>query len=306
MDPHQELSFRPLGPLDLPVLIELAAQCFSADGGQPFAADPDFLSRSYLADAETYAGWAEGGTRLVCVSSLRWLTRDWPGEADVRVPVTTGLVHSAWRRRGIGGHAFDWAATKASPAGRARNSAMCAETEALGEGAHGLYLSRGLAQLFAEDVMQLTATAPLPVAQAPDALILTEWGPADPARFYAVYADAFKDRPGYPGWPQERWTGWISEDDDFRPEWTLLASLAGTDVAFIVGGTTGWITQLGVVPAARGKGLGARLLAEAIERMRSAGESAITLNVNNPQALALYRRFGFTRTGRRARYAPRA
>jgi ribosomal protein S18 acetylase RimI-like enzyme len=62
------------------------------------------------------------------------------------------------------------------------------------------------------------------------------------------------------------------------------------------------------VPAARGKDLGTRLLAEAIERMRSAGESAITLNmnVNNPQALALYRRFGFTRTGRRARYAPRA
>jgi ribosomal protein S18 acetylase RimI-like enzyme len=42
--------------------------------------------------------------------------------------------------------------------------------------------------------------------------------------------------------------------------------------------------------------------------MRSAGEASITLNVNvnNPPAAALYRRLGFTRIGRRARYQARA
>jgi mycothiol synthase len=42
--------------------------------------------------------------------------------------------------------------------------------------------------------------------------------------------------------------------------------------------------------------------------MRSAGEASITLNVNinNPHAAALYRRLGFTRIGRRARYQAEA
>ena len=61
---------------------------------------------------------------------------------------------------------------------------------------------------------------------------------------------------------------------------------------------------MGVVPSARGRGIGARLIAEAVQRIRSVSKAAITLNVNvnNPHAMALYRRFGFTRTGRRARY----
>lgn len=38
-------------------------------------------------------------------------------------------------------------------------------------------------------------------------------------------------------------------DEEFRPQWTLLASLGGTDVAFIAGEATGeatgWITHPG-------------------------------------------------------------
>ena len=284
------LSWRLLGEPDLPAVIELARECLSADGGQPFAASSGFLGRCYLSGAETYAGF--GGTRLVCVSSLR---RD--GAA-----VTTGLVHPAWRRRGIGHYAFDWARDRAGPAG------MRAESEALGDGAHALYLSKGLSQVFAEDVMQLAASAQPPPTHPPPGLTLSQWGQAGPARFYAVYQAAFRDRPGFPGWTQARWTEWLSDDEDFRPQWTLLATLASADVAFIAGAATGWITQMGVVPSARGHDIGARLIGEAVHRMRSAGEASITLNVNvnNPAAAALYRRLGFTRIGRRARYEARA
>jgi ribosomal protein S18 acetylase RimI-like enzyme len=181
---------------------------------------------------------------------------------------------------------------------------MRAETEALGDGAHALYLSKGLSQEFAEDVMQLAAPAQLPPADPPAGLTLSSWGQADPARFYAVYHAAFRDRPGFPGWSQARWVDWISDDEDFRAEWTLLATLDRTDVGFIAGEATGWITQMGVVPSARGRGIGAALIGEAVRRMRSAGEETITLNVNinNQPAAALYRRLGFTRIGRRARY----
>jgi ribosomal protein S18 acetylase RimI-like enzyme len=294
------LSWRPLGQPDLPAVTDLARACLSTDGGQPFAASPGFLSRSYLSGAETYAGW--DGARLTCASSLRWLPPDAPGDGQTAAAVTTGLVHPAWRRLGIGGHAFDWAA------GRAGSSALRAETEALNAGAHALYRAKGLSQVFAEDVMQLAASVRPPAAHAPDGLILSEWGQAAPARFYAVYAAAFRERPGFPGWPQARWIEWITDDEDFRAEWTLLATLAGTDVAFIAAAATGWITQMGVLRSARGKDIGARLIVEAVQRMRSAGETTITLNVNinNPHAATLYRRLGFATTGRRARYQARA
>jgi mycothiol synthase len=294
------LSWRRLGEPDLPAVTELAGECLSADGGQPFAASPEFLGRCYLSGAETYSGFS--GTRLVCVSSLRRAAPGAPGAGQRGVAVTTGLVHPAWRRLGLGGYAFDWAGDRAGPAG------LLAETEALGDGAHALYLSKGLSQVFAEDVMQLAAAAPLPAAHPPPGLVLAPWGQADPARFYAVYQAAFRDRPGFPGWTQDRWVAWISDDEDFRAEWTLLATLGDTDVGFVAGEAPGWIAQMGVVPSARGRGIGAALIGEAAARMRSAGETSITLNVNinNPHAAALYRRLGFTRVGRRARYQARA
>jgi len=67
---------------------------------------------------------------------------------------------------------------------------------------------------------------------------------------------------------------------------------------------------MGVVPAARGQDIGARMIAAAVDRMRHAGHTTITLNVNvnvnNPHAAALYARLGFARTGGRARCLTRS
>jgi ribosomal protein S18 acetylase RimI-like enzyme len=296
---REMLSWRALAQSDMQAVADLAGQCLSFDGGQPYAADPGFLACWYGPDARTCAGW--DGPLLICVSSLR-LPAGAAGDRKGADAVTTGLVHPARRHRGIGGHAFDWAA------GQAGNRALRAETEMLNDGAHVLYLREGLSQVFSEDVMQLAGNAQLPASRGPEGLILSHWGQADPARYYAVYQASFRDRPGFPGWAQERWIEWISGDEDFRPDWTLLATIDGGDVGFIVGDAAGWIGQMGVIPAARGMDVGVRLLAEAVRRMRSAGETTITLNVNvdNPHATALYRRLGFTRTGRRARYEVRA
>jgi len=289
---ENELSWRMLAEPELPAVQELARECVSADGGQPFAASIGYLSECYLGSAQTRGGFF--GPTLVCVSSLR------EAAAVQRAgdETTTGLVHPDWRRRGIGAYAFDWARD------RAAGSGLVAETEALSAGAHALYMSRGLHQVLAEDVMQLAALAEVPPAHPPVGLTLSEWGQADPSRFYAVYDAAFRERPAFPGWSQSQWVEWISGDEDFRADWTLLASLGSSDVGFIAGDTTGWIAQLGVIPSARGRDIGAYLIEEAVRRMRSGGESRVTLNVNidNPPAAALYRRLGFTRIGGRARY----
>jgi mycothiol synthase len=281
---------------DLPALAGLASECLAADGGQPFAADPGFLRGRYLDGAQARGVW--DGSALVCATSVRR-----SGDGPQAAAVTTGLVHPRWRRRGLGGSAFGWAAGQAGQAGRA---GLTAETEALSQGADALYLARGLSQVFAEDVMQLAATVPVPPAKPPAGLALHSWEQAGPGRFFAVCEASFRDRPGYPGWSQDRWVDWISEDEDFRPAWALLATVDGADAGFIVPDASGWIIQTGVVPAARGRDIGAALVAEAVRLMRAAGQTVITLNVNvdNPHAIALYRRLGFSTTGRRARYGP--
>ena len=121
-----------------------------------------------------------------------------------------------------------------------------------------------------------------------------------------MYTAAFAGRPGFPGWPASEWIERISGDPDFRPDWTLLASVAGADAGFIAGDTGGWIAQVGVVPAARRQGIATRLIVEVLRRMRDAGETRAVLdvNVNNPGAIGLYERLGFARAGRRARYEP--
>ena len=289
------LSWRSMDDGDLPALAGLARECLAADGGQPFAADPGFLRGRYLNGAQARGAWE--GPALVCASSVRR-----PGDGPEAAAVTTGLVHPRWRRRGLGGSAFDWAAGQAAQAGRA---GLTAETEALSDGAGALYVARGLSQVLAEDVMQLAATAEVPPANPPAGLALRSWEQTGPGRFFAVYEASFRDRPGYPGWSQDRWVDWISEDEDFRPAWALLATVDGADAGFIVPDASGWIIQTGVVPAARGRDIGAALVAGAVRLMRAAGQTVITLNVNvdNPHAIALYRRLGFRTAGRRARYA---
>jgi ribosomal protein S18 acetylase RimI-like enzyme len=66
----------------------------------------------------------------------------------------------------------------------------------------------------------------------------------------------------------------------------------------------GGVAYTGLIdPAARGAGVGAALIREALSRMRADGatEAWLDVNVNNP-ADRLYRRLGFENRGRRARY----
>ena len=60
-----------------------------------------------------------------------------------------------------------------------------------------------------------------------------------------------------------------------------------------------YITAVAVTPEARGKGVGAVLLEDAITRARDAGATSVTLDVDdkNVGAQRLYERYGFEVTG---------
>jgi len=137
------------------------------------------------------------------------------------------------------------------------------------------------------------------------------WSTETAPRFHAVYDAAFRDRPGFPGWTAAEWIEGLMEDG-VRPEWSMLATLPGIgDAGFITGiaadagsaAPDGWVDQVGVVPAARRRGLACALITAALARMSADGASHawLTVNVNNPAA-SLYRRLGFVSRGRRARF----
>jgi mycothiol synthase len=261
-------------------LVLLAARCLDADGGLPQAADSSFLRRRW-ATPETTAIRDETG-RLVAAGAVRDKS------------VFTGLVDPVARGTGLGGALLDWGLERAGTV----------ETEGLSSAAEKLFASRGLRQVFAEDVMRIDLTTGAPRPPWPPGATLAAWSDATAPRFYAVYDAAFRERPGFPGWTAAEWIDGVAEDE-FRPDWSVLATVPDVgDAGFVTAGI-GWIDQVGVVPAARGRGIGAALIGEALARMRADGATHAWLNVNvdNPAA-GLYRRLGFVDKGRRARYQP--
>ncbi|GID97998.1 hypothetical protein Adi01nite_74100 [Amorphoplanes digitatis] len=273
-------------------LVLLARRCLDADGGLPLAADPGFLRGRWAAPGGVAVQARDRAGVLVAAGAVR------PG-GDGDGATFAGMVDPAARGRGLGAHLLSWGLAE----GGRHAGPVTVETESLNGGAEALFVARGLRQVFAEDVMRVDLAAAVPDRGWPEGAIVTGWSEAAAGRFHAVYEAAFRERPGFPGWTAEEWIADLVEDDEFRPAWSVMATVPGLGDAGFVTATVDWIVQVGVVPAARGRGIGAALVAEGLRRMRADGGTHVWLNVNvdNP-AVRLYRKLGFEHRGRRARY----
>lgn len=85
----------------------------------------------------------------------------------------------------------------------------------------------------------------------------------------------------------------------FQPELFLAATCDGRLVGTVMAGDEGrrgWINLLAVDPNLRRKGIGRRLMHEAETRLRATGCPKINLQVRetNPEAIAFYKRLGYT------------
>jgi ribosomal-protein-alanine N-acetyltransferase len=85
----------------------------------------------------------------------------------------------------------------------------------------------------------------------------------------------------------------------------VVAELAGQIVGYLFGsrqGDTGHLNRVAVHPDCQGRGIGARLLAEAIEFFRAEKVKVVTLNTQKDNAVSqrLYRHFGFRPMGEEA------
>ena len=300
------LSWRSLQPFDVEAITTLATTCLAADGGLPLGATDAYIHEHYLPpqSSSSIGGFDVDGRLIACAAIQPTHTAN-----EYRVTIV-GQVHPDHRRRGFGTFLLRWSTAEASrllaacPPDRAH--VLQLTTEMLTEDAALLFERHGLTQQFAEDVMRRDLPDPLPDVLLPSGIRFATWAPALADQFFAVYQVAFRERqrPGYPAWSQEKWLAWLeTDDDDFRPDLSLLATHDDIPSGFIVCADM-WIVQMGVVPEQRRRGIGSALVIEALKRFRAAGCDHVLLdvNVNNPGAARVYTRLGFEQVGRRARY----
>ncbi|MER7704927.1 GNAT family N-acetyltransferase [Kitasatospora sp. NPDC097605] len=267
-------------------VLAVVRRCLAVDGGLPVTGEPSFVDRRYDGPGAVRIGAYEDG-RLVACGAARPLIGRWS---------LVGAVDPDVRGRGLGGELLDRLMAVAE-------TVVQVETEALTPATEQLFRSRGLRQVFAEDVFRLGPEAPLEQTVLPDGVRVEEWGAGTRGAFYEAYCASFADRPGFPGLTLEQWVSWLVEDD-FRPGASLVARDAkGTPVGFVAC-AEGFLVQVGTVPGWRRRGLGRALAVTALERLRAAGDAEVFLdvNVNNPASAALFRELGFTRVTRRARF----
>ncbi|MGC5017058.1 GNAT family N-acetyltransferase [Micromonospora sp. DT47] len=281
------LTWKEFGEEHLAALTELAEACLAVDGGLPlFARTP--LLRARLLQDRTLGVWHEGSL----VAAV--------GVGTAGQPATsTGLVHPAWRERGLGSRLLRWADEQADDAD------LLVTTESWSPGAEALFTARGCERTFAESVLRHDLHA-LPDVARPDDVrtepVTWEIGP----ELFETYRASFADRPGFGAPSVEDWWGELREDDEYRPDLSLIARGPGGTAVGFLNVIDNWVDQVGVVPGWRHRRVGAYLVGTALRSLAGDGarEAWLCVNDNNP-AVALYRRLGFHDAGRRARYLRR-
>ncbi|MBO0594206.1 mycothiol synthase [Nesterenkonia sp. E16_7] len=158
--------------------------------------------------------------------------------------------------------------------------------------------------------MRLTDLDEAPAPELPETVTLRGFRPGvDDQAWLAANAAAFADHPEQGRLTLEDLHARMAEDW-FDPEGFLLAwegeELLGFHWTKVQGAELGEVYVVGVVPGARGRGLGRSLTLAGIEHLHRAGLAAIMLYVDadNTAAVELYKKLGFTKWDADTMYAP--
>src|SRR6266496_3123853 len=108
---------------------------------------------------------------------------------------------------------------------------------------------------------------PPPEPSAPDGVVLRTYGEGDAHAVRGLLDAAYSDwDKTYVPFAHADWLAFMTEHDSFDPACWFLAEDDGDLVGVCLTWKEGWIKDLAVVPAARGRGLGEMLLRHAFAR----------------------------------------
>ena len=222
-----------------------------------------------------------------------------------------GRVHPSWRGRGIGRALLGWQLERGTEVHSARHpdepGALAVLAFSTMTSLHGLLRRAGFEQSRWYFHMQrpLTDLPEVPRLEGVD-LVPFSWDRDDEVR--RAHNAAFTDHHGSSERDETSWRTWFTGQRSFRPDLSVLALADGAVVAYVLAyvhesDTTATgvrqteLGQIGVLPHARGRGLGtatiaAALRAAAANDCQRAGLQVDSGNVTG--ALRLYEALGFT------------
>ena len=291
---------------NLAALAEMATKCHLADGGLNFMLEPDNLKDHYFQDGPgATIGAFSADKHLIACATVHIV-----GDLGRKRAIIAGQVRPDYRHRGIGTYLMHWSQVQAKALFTTHpvdKQLLQIATESLTEPTHDIYLAHGFEPIMEELVMWRNLDQSLLYRPLPPDVTLTTWQPDQVDQFFQAYQASFQERPGFPGYTATEWITNRNEDENFKPEWSLLACRDNVPLGFLTSAANppyGFVVQVGVIPVRRRSGLGSGLMVEAMRRMQADGMVALqlTVNVNNPGAIQTYTQLEFTTIGRRARY----
>ena len=158
----------------------------------------------------------------------------------------------------------------------------------------GLYRGRGWVQAREILRMELDVTQEPRPPVWPDGVSVRTYRDDDAAAVHTLMVEAFADNAEVV-LPFDRWQPWMTDDPGFDAGVWFLAEAGAELVGACLCWAEGWVKDVGVRPAWRGRGLGEALLREAFAEFHRRGLATVGLKVDsdNPTgAVRLYERVG--------------
>lgn len=223
-----------------------------------------------------------------------------------------GAVVPVARRRGLGRRLLDWAEERAARLHADRHpavpAAICVDVHENNPGNQALVQAAGFEATRWWYRMARNLDDPLPDAPPPPpGLTLAPYTRDRDEAVRQAHREAFAGHWGATPPDEQRWRQRYTGTPTFRPEVSWLVLDGDEVVAYLLtsfweadaaatGVREAFVAQLGVRPAWRRRGLGALLLATALDSYRPAGyeRSVLTVDTGNATgALRLYERAGY-------------
>jgi mycothiol synthase len=314
------LTARPLGADDMTALAELLEAAEPVDDTGEHE-DAEGLAEFLVNDRvdlgrDTVAVLA--GDEVVAYASVV----DLGDHRDEYAVMLDGCVHPRERGKGIGRALLGWEIARCGELHRERHPEMPGRF-GVGVPSANTSLERLVQRAGFEPVqyyfVMRRPLTDLPPLRTREGIELAPYDRARDEEVRLAHNRAFVDHFGTAERDAFAWQTWFTGQKAFRPELSRLALAAGAVVGYALvyehdadtaatGVREAYFGQIGVLPAARGRGVASACIVDSLHAAAAdgMGRAGLTVDTNNTTgALALYERLGFVVEGRETVWALR-